>query len=419
MPVESTLGRGIRLLALLIAGVLVVMLSVWVLEDPVENLSTDWTAFDNAADRVWNGETVYRPYDADIEPLPYLYPPYALWLSLPLALGGFAWSFLFSAALTLVAMVAAVRLLLGLAPADMIDRRAAFVLPLSTGAVISSTLIGQYSGLLALSIAGGAVLFSRGRHLAAGVVLALLCLKPNLAVAVPVVLLWSRSWRTLRGFGLGAGGLVVVSLPFGLESWRGFTDNIAMMAELQRDDIVPFHKMITLQGSLHQAIGLDGSAPLLWVLWGVAVTVMGLSVLWAWRPVELVASPLRAFGVLSLFVVAANARLYFYDGTLVAIGGLALFLALPSYTSERIRRAVVALLVALWGVLWGGLFLSLNPFVGPLVALLIVLTGLDAWRAGSLGGKGPQVLYGGGGALPNPSLESNRAHVGSATKEKT
>lgn len=418
MPVESTLGRWIRLLALLIAGVLVVMLAAWVLEDPRAHLSTDWTAFDNAADRLWGGESVYRPYDADAEPLPYLYPPYALWLAVPLALGGFAWSFVFSALLTLAAMVVGVRLVLRVAPAEMIDRRAAAVVPLCSGAVISSTLIGQYSGLLALAVAGGAVLHVRGRHVEAGLVLALLCLKPNLAVAVPVVLVWSRSWPTLRGFVAGAGALMVASVPFGLGAWRGFYENITMMSELQADDVVPFHKMITLQASLHEATGLGGGSPWLWALWAVAVTAMGSSVLVVWTPSRLRAAPVRAFGVLALFVVAANARLYFYDGTLVAIGGLCLFVALPAFDDARLRRAATVLVVALWPVLWGGLFLSLNVLVGPLASLLVVVTGIDAWRADRPGANGSLALYGDGGVVPNSSLRT-RAHVGSATKERT
>ena len=400
MTVESPLGRGLRLLALLVAGVLAVMLAVWVLEDPRENLSTDWTAFDTAADRVWAGEEVYRAYDAETESLPYLYPPFALWLALPLALGGFAFSFLASAGLTLGAMIAAVRSALRLAPADLTDRRAAMVLPLCSGAVLSSTLIGQYSGLLALAIGAGALLYAQGRHGAAGVVLALLCLKPNLAIAVPVVLAWSRSWSTLRGFAAGAGGLVVLSLPFGLGAWRGFVDNIAMMSELQRDDIVPFHKMITVQATLHEMTGLAGDSLVLWGLWAIAVAVMGVAVLQLWRPVELMASPARAFGALALFVVAANARLYFYDGTLVAIGGLLLFVSKPAFGSSRLWRASVAALVATWPTLWGGLFLSLNPLVGPMAGMLVVIAGIDSWRVRAARApvgpspKGSLALYG-------------------------
>lgn len=376
------------------------MLAVWVLEDPRENLATDWTAFDRAADRVWAGEDVYRPYDADEEPLPYLYPPFALWLALPLAVGGFALSFLASAGITLGAMIGAVRSALRLAPADMIDRRAALVLPLCSGAVLSSTLIGQYSGLLALSIAGGALLFARGHYGAAGVALALLCLKPNLAVAVPVVLVWSRSWTTLRGFAAGAIGLAALSLPFGLGAWRGFVDNIAMMSELQRDDVVPFHKMITVQATLHEVTGLAGDSPLLWGLWAIVVSIMGVAVLRLWRPVELVASPARAFGVLALFVVAANARLYFYDGTLVAIGGLLLFVSSSAFCSDRLRRAMLAGLACTWPALWGGLFLSLNPFVGPMAGILVVIAGFDSWRGRtditgeSTSPKGSLALYG-------------------------
>lgn len=381
MPVESTIGRSIRLLALLVAGVLAVMLAVWVLEDPRENLATDWIAFDKAADRVWDGENLYRAYDDESERLPYLYPPFALWLALPLALGGFAASFLYSAGLTLGAMVAAVRSILRLAPDQMVDRRAAFVVPLCSGAVLSSTLIGQYSGLLALSVAAGALLFVQGRHGAAGLVLALLCLKPNLAIAVPFVLVWSRSWRTLSGFAGGALGLGVLSLPFGVDRWRGFAHNIEMMSDLQRDDIVPFDKMITVQASLHQLTGLSSTSVLLWGLWALAALAMGLAVLRVWTPVELVASPTRAFGVLALFVVAANARLYFYDGTLVAIGCLAIFVSRPAFGSARLWRLVLVLMLMTWPALWGGLFLSLNVLVGPLAGAMVVVTGLDAHRS--------------------------------------
>ena len=89
-----------RRVAIVGAGILTFMLAAWVLSDPVENLSTDWTAFDAAADRLFAGEAVYRPYDAETEPLPYLYPPFALWLALPLGLFGFAGSFILSALFT-------------------------------------------------------------------------------------------------------------------------------------------------------------------------------------------------------------------------------------------------------------------------------------------------------------------------------
>ncbi len=423
VSVETRLGRGIRLFALLIAGVLVVMLAAWIIgPEARENLSTDWTAFDRAADRVWAGEPVYRPYDSETERLPYLYPPYALWLSLPLAAGGFYVSFLLSAALTLTALVAAVRLVLRLAPAELADRRAAAVLPLCSGAAISSTLIGQYSGLLALSVAAGLYLYTRGRFTPAGVVLALLCLKPNLAIAVPVVLVWSRSWQTLRGFAAGAGGLLVLSLPFGLDAWRGFFDNVRMMTELQRDDVVPFDKMITVQASVRQVLGLSGDSPLLWVLYGLVVLILGLAILQVWTPRALAASPARAFGMLALFVVAANARLYFYDSTLVALGALALYVARPALTSPRLSRVQMALLLATWPTLWGGLFLSVNVLVGPVAAALIVVTGLDV-RLAPAGGErpnreGPEGLFGDVDPAPKPPLKE-RARVGSAKKEKT
>ena len=84
-----------------VTGVLVLMLAVWVLDDPSTNLETDWTAFDRAADRFFAGETVYRPFSFEEEPLPYLYPPFVLWLSFPLALFGFLGSYAVAAVSTL------------------------------------------------------------------------------------------------------------------------------------------------------------------------------------------------------------------------------------------------------------------------------------------------------------------------------
>ena len=211
MANQSPLARWVRRVCVIAAGVLVVMLVVWVLEDPIENLATDWTAFDRAADRVLAGEEVYRPHDADTEPLPYLYPPYALWLALPLAMFGYYGSFAFSAMFTFGALLAGAVLVSRLGSDTGGDRSAAVTACVTSGAAITSTLIGQYSGLYALAVGAGAYAFARDRHGLAGLALALLVLKPNLAIVVPVVLVWSRSWRALGGFAAGSAAIVASS----------------------------------------------------------------------------------------------------------------------------------------------------------------------------------------------------------------
>ncbi len=366
-----------RRTAIVGAGVLLFMLIAWVLSDPVENLSTDWTAFDNTADRIFAGDDVYRPFDAELEPLPYLYPPYALWLTLPLGAVGFAGSFIFSALLSLICLVVGLVYMARSQPGAL-DRTTGIIVGLASGSAISSTLIGQYSGIYVLAVGGAAQSWSRDREDIAGAFLALLWLKPNLAVAVPVVLLWSRSWRALRGFAAATVVLLLASLPFGLEQWDGFISNATMMASLQEDGVVPFRKMVTILGSAQTLLPVESTDPALIVFWLGTTAILGVSVLSLWTPRALQESPTRALGAFALFIVAANPRLYFYDATLVVVGMLGIWLAMTASTEvgRRSRGAVSILAIVAWVSLWGGVFVSLNVLVGPVSGLAIVFVAL-------------------------------------------
>lgn len=365
-----------RRIALLSAGVLTFMLIAWVLTDPIENLATDWTAFDTTADRVFAGEDLYRPYEATSEPLPYLYPPYALWLVLPLAALGFTGSFLFSALLSAGSLVAGV---VAMARSELrqVDKATGVIVGLASGAALSSVLIGQYSGLYALAIGGAAVAFSTDRRGAAGAFLALLWIKPNLAVAVPVVLLWSRSWRVLASFAISSTALFASSLVFGVGQWAGFLANAQMMAELQEEGIVPFRKMVTMLGSVQTVLNVETAGPGLLLFWVVTSGFLGVAVLQLWSRDALAASPSRAFGALALFVVAANPRLYFYDATLVVVGVLGIWMAAQAMSSPRVRAAMSWLALLAWLSLWGGVFVPLNVLVGPVSGAILLVSALD------------------------------------------
>ncbi len=365
-----------RRTAIVGAGVLLFMLVAWVLSDPVENLSTDWTAFDNAADRILAGDDVYRPYNAQSEPLPYLYPPYALWLTLPLGAVGFAGSFVFSALLSAVCLVFGL-VFMARSQQGTVDRTTGIIVGLASGSAISSTLIGQYSGIYALAVGGAAQAWTRDRQGVAGAFLAMLWLKPNLAVAVPVVLLWSRSWKALRGFVAATVLLLLTSLPFGLDHWNGFFSNAKMMADLQENGIVPFRKMVTVLGSVQTLLPVESTDPALIIFWLGCTAILGIAVLSLWTSAALHESPTRAFGVLALFIVAANPRLYFYDATLVVVGmlGIWLWAAASAVRGDRRWIRIVSVLAGVaWVGLWGGLFVSLNVIVGPVSGLAIVAT---------------------------------------------
>ena len=374
--------RLARLLALLIAGVLVIMLVVWVLSDPATNLMTDWTAFDNAADRVVSGERVYRPFNAETEPLPYLYPPFALWLALPLAATGFYGSFAISAIGTFVAFVVGLRLYIA-SERGGFDATTGMILAVASGAAVSSTLIGQYSGVYVLSLGLAAWLWAKDRQFLAGLALALLWLKPNIAIAVPVVLVFSRSWRSSAGFLGGSIAVFLSSLPFGIGAWSAFFGNAQMMAELQRDNIVPFEKMVSILGGAQSVFGFESQSPAAIGLFLAVAAISGVSVLTLWTPSALSVSHMRAFGGLAVFVVVANPRLYFYDATLVAFGMLGLWGSAHIYGGAIAKRWLPALSVLTWFFLWGGVFVALNKMVGVLAAAGLIATAVDTWKVKS------------------------------------
>ena len=378
-PVGGVSWHGrVRLLVAFSTGLIVYLLAVWVREDPIGNLDTDWRAFVNTGNRLREGSELYRPIDIETEPLPWLYPPFALWLAWPLGFLGFWTSYLVSTLVPLAAYGVGLKLLADQTSASLKDKWTAVFVAVLSGGTIGATLIGQYSGFYVMFLAAGATLFIRGKHLLAGLVLSLLWLKPNIAIAVPVVLLWSRSWGTLRGFVAGTGGLFVASLPFGVGRWGEFLDSAQLMAELQEQGIVPLDKMVTFTAAVQETVGLEGTSASAVAVWLVVSLVTGLSVLATWRPTALEQRPLRAFGTLALFVVAANPRLYFYDALVAAAGMFAIWLDVREHSIAAVQRRVTALAGVMWIGLWGSVFLSLNVIVGPISAVTLVLVALDS-----------------------------------------
>ena len=108
VPAGETL---FRLVVIVLGGALMVLAIGTVSQEGLEGIRTDWTAFDNAASRFLGGEQIYVPWDAEVEPLPYLYPPFALWLALPLGLVGFLGSYVLAAGSALAALLGGISLL--------------------------------------------------------------------------------------------------------------------------------------------------------------------------------------------------------------------------------------------------------------------------------------------------------------------
>lgn len=147
----------------------------------------------------------------------FVYPPHALLFLTPFAALPFLPGLLAWTALNLAALAAATRLWLG--PAA----RPGLVLVVCTAPPVGAmVLCGHFGGLIAL--AGTlAVLESRRRPWIAGLCLAALSIKPQLALALGLILIAAGRWRWMPAALLGTATLAALSAAlFGVEAWARF-----------------------------------------------------------------------------------------------------------------------------------------------------------------------------------------------------
>lgn len=149
------------------------------------------------------------------------YPPPALFYALPFGTMPYLWAY---------AAWNVVTLGLFLAAADTWGspfRAAALILAPAT---FVNFIAGQNGFLTGALLVGGLALMHR-RPIIAGILLGLLCFKPQLGVLIPVVLIAARRWPAF--FSAAAMSLAVILasvLAFGLDSWRLYFDGPAQLS---------------------------------------------------------------------------------------------------------------------------------------------------------------------------------------------
>ena len=146
-------------------------------------------------------------------PSPFLLPPAAALLFAPFALLPLAPAATLWAALTVVLMLTSLRLVWPLSPLCGQLPGALAALALLGTYPVGMNLVGGNNAALWLTVyALGARLYLTGRIVAAGAVLGLGALKPQLFLAVPILLLAQRRWRALTAFAAVAAALAALSL---------------------------------------------------------------------------------------------------------------------------------------------------------------------------------------------------------------
>ncbi len=147
-------------------------------------------------------------------------------------------------------------------------------------AALQNALLGQNGALTTASLAGGLLLASR-RPWLAGLLLSLLCLKPQLGLLVPVFLIARRDWRTLGWAILFGASWCLVSLAvFGWRAWDLYVTVTAPFMRRYLDD--PFglalHYMMVPPFISARAMGWSLDAA-----YALQAVAAGLCVALVWR----------------------------------------------------------------------------------------------------------------------------------------
>jgi hypothetical protein len=168
---------------------------------------------------------------------PWHYPPIFLLAVVPLGL------LPYPAALAAFVLSTAV-LWAGLVRRILPDRRA-WIVAVAAPAGLINLLDGQ-NAFLTAALAGFALLWLDRRPVAAGVLIGLLALKPQLAVLFPLALLAEGRWRTIAAAAATVLALVAASLAaFGWASWAAFLHHLPITQAMENAGAVPWGTMPT------------------------------------------------------------------------------------------------------------------------------------------------------------------------------
>jgi alpha-1,2-mannosyltransferase len=245
-------------------------------------------------------------------PSPFLLPPAAALLFAPLALLPYSVAAALWAVVAVALIAISLRLVWPISPLRGRVPAGLAALALVGTYPVGMNLVGGNNAALWLTIyALGARYLLTGRAVAAGLVLGFGALKPQLFLAVPVLLLVQRRWQALGAFAVVAGLLAAVSLaligPDGAREYVAVLTSDSYRSEVAIPDA---WRMLSLPAFVR------GVVPGVNDLVTVAIVIGGLVLLgWAVRRAPL---PV-AFAATVLVSVAIDPHCFLYDGIVLAV----------------------------------------------------------------------------------------------------
>ena len=250
---------------------------------------------------------------------PWLYPPGFFLLIAPLALLPYFWALALFLAAGLVAYALVARRILP-------GQGATLLLPLLAFPGTAINLIQGQNGFLTAALLGGGLLLLPAWPLAAGLLLGLLSIKPQLAVLLPLALAAGGYWRSLLAAALSALLLNASGvLLLGGGTMHGFLAAAQAFSATLPDDLRMLGRVPTLFAAL-RLLGLPAGAAYA----GQALLALGAAalVVWSWRRSR---DPALRGAVLVAATLLSSPYLLNYDLTWLA-------LAIAWYTAYALRR---------------------------------------------------------------------------------
>jgi arabinofuranan 3-O-arabinosyltransferase len=282
------------------------------------------------------------------------YPPTFLLLMAPLALLPYCGAFVAWDALTLLACVAVVYLI--------VQRRTAIAVALAAPFTAWNFLAAQ-NGFLTGALVGGALLCLERRPVVAGILVGCLSYKPQFAILFPLALLAGGKWRSIAAAAAMVLGLAALSaVLFGVAAWSALPHELAAQTRLNllsgRDSQWGY-----LQTVYGLARLLHADAFWAWLLQAATMAGLALAVWRVWR--SAIAYRLQA-AALSAAALLATPYAFAYDMAALLIP--AAFLA-----ADQLERGLLPGDKAVWIGLFG-------------VPLALLVTLGDSARGPTFGG---------------------------------
>lgn len=295
--------------------------------------------------------------------LPWFYPPTFMpfvlpfgllpyWLAVPVFLGVSAGSFLWVAS-------------------RIVPWRDAW-LPCAAFPGIAVVLATGQNALLLAACAGLALTLLRSRPVAAGMLLALLTVKPQLALMFPLALFCARAWKALIAMGVTSLVLAALALvAFGPESFAAFVQNAALARAVVESGAVHLERMPTLFAMVKM---LHGGVVPAYAMQLLGAMAAGAVVVYAWaRPC---AFALRAAALMTASMLVSP---YLYDYDLAFLGLAVAWLATYAWRAGWLPGERECLIV-LWLLPMAGMLLIERLGFQLMPVIVLMALAHIAWR---------------------------------------